>query len=219
MVLLTPFLVSISKCPFYTLQIPLYTPYYNIYPPTIYIYPSTNLSLQQMTDKRLFNTLRLTSTLNTSNMHFFNKDSMLKPYSRAVDILYEFYDVRLDLYAQRRLALLSSLSSHIEKLSEETRFLELVVSGELVVSNRPREDVVNDLKDHGFEPINSGFRHLLNRSMWHTTKEAVEKLHASLAQARQEKAVLEETTPEKMYAQELKALKKALIKHDKRFKR
>lgn len=46
--------------------------------------------------------MRLSSTLNITNMVLFNKDLQITKYSSETEILEEFFHIRLELYQQRK---------------------------------------------------------------------------------------------------------------------
>lgn len=47
----------------------------------------------------------------------------------------------------------ADLQNQFEKLSNQARFIQMIVSKELVISNRKKADVVQELRKHEFRPF------------------------------------------------------------------
>lgn len=58
--------------------------------------------MKKAEDLTLLNALKITSTINTTNIVCFDKDSKIKKYSGPEEILREFYDLRLEHYVKRK---------------------------------------------------------------------------------------------------------------------
>jgi DNA topoisomerase-2 len=52
--------------------------------------------------KKLESTLKLCNKETITNMHCFNRKSVIRKYETIYDILREFYDVRLEYYRKRK---------------------------------------------------------------------------------------------------------------------
>ncbi|GAA5946881.1 hypothetical protein JCM3775_000936 [Rhodotorula graminis] len=96
---------------------------------------------------------KIVSKVNTSNMVCFDPQGKIKKYASAEDIVSDFYDVRLDYYHKRKKHLVGELELVHERLSNQARFIQLIISRELVVSNRKRADVVAELRKRNFRPF------------------------------------------------------------------
>ena len=63
----------------------------------------------------------------------FDHTGCLKRYSGAVEILKEFFDVRLDLYRKRKEYLEGQLTAEAAKLTNQARFIVEKIEGKVVV--------------------------------------------------------------------------------------
>merc|ERR1712129_240450 len=72
-------------------------------------------------------------------------------YENVEQILQEFYDCRLRMYGSRKKALLSSMEHTLKKITNQARFIMMIVEGKLKISNRKRMAVVQDLKERKFD--------------------------------------------------------------------
>lgn len=69
-----------------------------------------------------------------------------------MDILKEFYILRLNMYQKRKEYLEGMLEAEAQKLSDQARFIVEKCSGELVVENKKRKTIVDELIKNGYQP-------------------------------------------------------------------
>ncbi|XP_076941033.1 DNA topoisomerase 2-like [Bidens hawaiensis] len=96
---------------------------------------------------------KLTTSLNTSNMHLFDANGVIKKYDTPEQILEDFFYLRLEYYEKRKTALLRELEKASVMLANKVRFICEVVEGSLIVSNRKKADLLAELKVKGYTPI------------------------------------------------------------------
>uniref|UniRef100_H3G7M6 DNA topoisomerase 2 n=1 Tax=Phytophthora ramorum TaxID=164328 RepID=H3G7M6_PHYRM len=179
---------------------------------------------------------KLESSLSTSNMHLFDAAGHIKKYENPKQVMDEFYGVRLEYYERRKKAMLQKLKDQIKLLSNKARFVLSVVEGKLIVSNRKRQDLLEELISEGYDQIlpkskrkssndddsndedegnvtdaGRGYDYLLSMKIWSLTKERVDKLRAELQDREQEFSVLEGRTVQDLWITDLDALEKMLV--------
>eukprot|EP00747_Dinoflagellata_sp_TGD_P131249 gnl/TRDRNA2_/TRDRNA2_174938_c5_seq6.p1 gnl/TRDRNA2_/TRDRNA2_174938_c5~~gnl/TRDRNA2_/TRDRNA2_174938_c5_seq6.p1 ORF type:complete len:1372 (-),score=438.03 gnl/TRDRNA2_/TRDRNA2_174938_c5_seq6:62-4120(-) len=106
----------------------------------------------------LLKALKLRTSVSTSNMVFFDYEGKIKKYATELEVLEDFAKLRLKYYQKRKDYNLGRLRRDKELIDAKVKFILMVIKGELVVSKRKREDLVAELKKHGFktlEQINS----------------------------------------------------------------
>jgi len=108
---------------------------------------------KQVDSEGLEKVFKVVSKVNTSNMVCFDPQGKIKKYATPEDIVADFYDVRLEYYHKRKKHLVGELELVHERLSNQARFIQLIISRELVVSNRKRADVVAELRKRNFRPF------------------------------------------------------------------
>lgn len=106
--------------------------------------------MQKAKDVGLYRKFRLISNLSTSNMVAFDPQGRLRRYATPQEILSEFYHVRLDFYKKRHEHQITELKYELERLSQRARFIKLIIENELVVSNKKRKILEDELKDLKF---------------------------------------------------------------------
>ena len=144
----------------------------------------------------------------------FDLNGKIKKYTSAEEILIDFFHKRLEYYGLRKVSLLQSspfqanpqqnladeLNKQFEKLSNQARFVQMIITKELVVSNKRKSVVVGELRDLKFRPfpknkkaleageteaaleeeeegLASDYDYLLGMAIWSLTAERVRPLH------------------------------------------
>lgn len=80
-----------------------------------------------------------------SKLNFFRFDSIM-------DILKEFYSLRLTMYQKRKDYLEGMLAAEAQKLSNQARFITEKCNMTLTVENKKRKVIVEELLKRGYEP-------------------------------------------------------------------
>ncbi|KAJ3544854.1 hypothetical protein NM688_g5693 [Phlebia brevispora] len=178
---------------------------------------------------------KLTGKINTSNMMCFDFDGKIKKYESPEEIVEEFYPVRLAWYQKRKDYMAGQLQLEFERLTNQARFVQMIVDKTLVVSGRKKADVVADLRKKDFRPFPKvkkakdiverdpteenpeeeeeeeegagagDYDYLLNMSISSLTKEKIEKLKQQAGDKEAELLRLLELTPIQMWNTDLDA--------------
>eukprot|EP00731_Ephydatia_muelleri_P019883 Em0012g708a len=112
-----------------------------------------NLSAEKMEEASRANAykkFKLESSFTTSNMVLFDHNGCLKRYASVVDILQEFYDVRLDLYRKRKEWLEGQLTAEASRLHHQARFILEKIDGKIVVENKKKAEMIEILRKAGY---------------------------------------------------------------------
>lgn len=187
--------------------------------------------LEKAEEKGLLEFFRLTSKIATSNMICFDLDGKIKRYGSPEEIIEDFYPVRLAYYQKRKDHLAAELQYVFEKLTNQARFVKMIVDKELVISNRKKVDIVVDLKKHKFRPFpkisqakeageeaqalededepetstsNAGdYDYLLGMAISSLTREKIEKLLQSASEKEDELLALLKLSPKELWNTDL----------------
>ncbi|KAL8775572.1 MAG: hypothetical protein Q9209_000068 [Squamulea sp. 1 TL-2023] len=148
---------------------------------------------------------KLSRTLATSNLVAFDPEGRITKYANVEDILKEFYGVRIKFYERRKAQLLSEKTQDLEKYTNQMRFIQMIIDGQLVIAKKKKADLVMELKAKNFKPIGKAidatkqgdlapiadnedeneedvktgagsYDYLLGMPLWSLTKERVENL-------------------------------------------
>lgn len=184
--------------------------------------------LEKAEQQGLLEFFKLTSKINTSNMMCFDFDGKIRKYDSAEEILEEFYPMRLAFYQKRKDFLANEIQTAFEKLSNQARFVQMIINKDLVVSNRKKVDIVADLRRHKFRsfPKVTGakasgedeeaeededndvgdladYDYLLGMAIWSLTKEKIERLLLQAQEKEVELLALLEKTPKDLWNSDL----------------
>lgn len=189
-----------------------------------FVIKMTPEKMKEALDAGLYAKFKLTSKISITNMMLFDHDGVIRKYDGPEDIVKEFFDVRLDMYKQRKAHLLKVAEAELKRISNKTRFILAVVNGQLVLSNRKKADIVAELEKEGYSKLapqkKSGeviadseedessssslsYDYLLNMSLSSLTLEKVEGLKKQEEDCRHEVEVLEKTTEAEMWKTDL----------------
>ncbi|XP_058196759.1 DNA topoisomerase 2-like isoform X1 [Rhododendron vialii] len=184
-------------------------------------------TLSAAKEEGLAKKFKLTTTISTSNMHLFDPKGVLKKYETPEEILEEFFHLRLEFYGKRKEVLLNVLQSELLKLENKVRFIEGVVDGDIIVTNRKRADLFFELKQKGFAQFQTkiielgvsggtegngenGYDYLVSIPIGTLILEKVRELRAERDKINGEVDDLKKATPMSLWTKDLDALEKEL---------
>ncbi|KAF8604983.1 DNA topoisomerase II [Ceratobasidium sp. AG-I] len=180
-------------------------------------------------------TFKLVGQINTSNMICFDQNGKIKKYKSPEEILEEFYTLRLSYYQKRKQHMCDELERQYERLSNQARFVNMIIKKELVVSNKKKADLCTELRKLEFRPFpkvrkakeagedegaqddedeqpvgaSSDYDYLLGMAIWSLTREKVEKLLTEQAAKEEEWNLLLKKKPMELWNDDLNDFMKA----------
>lgn len=110
----------------------------------------SNTAMRQALEEGLENKFKLSSTLSLGNMVAFDPQGRLKKYESVEQILTDFFYVRLDLYQKRKDYMSNQLKNQLEKISNQARFVNMIIEKKLNINNRKKIDLIADLESLHF---------------------------------------------------------------------
>ena len=108
---------------------------------------------QALQGQDLYKFFKLETAITTSNFNLFSSTGQIAHYSSPQHIIDEFFEFRLPYYQERKNFLLAKFEKEIRRLSNMTRFILEVVEGKLIINNRPRKDIMQDLVKRKYDPL------------------------------------------------------------------
>ena len=94
---------------------------------------------------------KLTSSISISSMHAFDSCTFLRRYDTSTVILKEFFTIRLEFYEKRKVYLQGMLQSEADRLSNQARFIMEKCDRTLVVENKKRKAMIEELVKRGYD--------------------------------------------------------------------
>jgi DNA topoisomerase II len=169
--------------------------------------------LEPLTEEELMDIFELESIINMSNMHLFDATGKIKKYNSPEEIIDDYYKVRIDFYEKRRQFFLMKLKVKKHRLSNIGKFINLVIKGTIKINNVPMDKIIKQLQYNKIEEIDGSYSYLMNIPIYKLSKEELDKLKEEFNKVKTQINELNETTPVKMWHQDLVSLKASLRKY------
>ncbi|KAH8404824.1 hypothetical protein KR222_004799 [Zaprionus bogoriensis] len=96
--------------------------------------------------------LKLSSSMSLNQMHAFDKNNCLRRYANPQEVLVEFYELRLEYYHRRKDFLVGQLTAQADRLSDQARFILEKCEKTLVIENKQRKNMIDELVKRGYRP-------------------------------------------------------------------
>ncbi len=144
--------------------------------------------------------LGLVKTIHTSNMYLMTPKGIQK-YASPEEILVDYTDMRLQMYAKRKDHLVQELKKEADSQMIRARFIQAVASGKLCVFQRPRGDIEHEMSQLGFP-----HELLVSVRTYQYTAEEIQKAQRRAVELREELSKLEGTSVSSLWKQDLGAL-------------
>jgi DNA topoisomerase-2 len=129
-------------------------------------------------DKDLIKFFKLEKNINGTNMVAFDENRVIQKYESPDDILWTFYKYRLSLYEKRHKYILDDIQRRLVEVSEELRFIRMVINDEIVVFKKTKKQIADILIDYEFDSCTHTT--LLNIPISKFTKDEVNNLESKL---------------------------------------
>lgn len=155
--------------------------------------------------------LKLSTVISTSNMVCFDSFGKIKKYNSPLEIIRDFYQLRLRYYDMRKEYRLQAIKEELDKLENKVKFIKSVIAGTLIINNRPTEDIIKDLERMMFTKVDN-FEYLLGMKISSLTKERIEKLAKDCEEKRKEFETLSKKTIYDLWMIDLEAFEIAYRK-------
>ena len=169
-------------------------------------------TLSEMTDDDLISKFQLTSKLNASNMHLFDRNGKIKKYANTTEIIDDYYDIRLEYYDKRKEFLLKKYAEKKLWFDNVIRFIKLVISGKIVINNTPLAVIKDSLIKNKFDMIDDSYQYLLGIAIYKFSKDELDKLNKDYIDLIAEIKELESKDNKKLWHEDLLELKKEVKK-------
>jgi DNA topoisomerase-2 len=159
--------------------------------------------------------LKLYTTQSTTNMHLFNAQDKLKKYDKVEQIMDDYFETRLQMYQQRKEAMILRLEKELLLLSNKARFVQENLAGTIDLRKKKKEEVTNLLqsKDYAVLDEDMEYKYLTKMPMDSVTEENVSKLLKDWETKKAELQIIQNTKVQQMWLTELETLKGAYLEY------
>lgn len=94
---------------------------------------------------------KLTSTIAITSMHSFDNNNCLRKYDSSTVIMKEFFALRMEFYEKRKVYLEGMMQAEADKLSNQARFITEKCDRTLVVENKKRKLMIEEMIKRGYD--------------------------------------------------------------------
>lgn len=99
--------------------------------------------------------LKLNSRLSMTNMWLYNSKGIITHYDSPLQIMEEFYDFRLEMYAERKKHQLKVLNNELEILKNKVKFINDVLSEKIIVNKKSKVEIISKIKTLGYPKLST----------------------------------------------------------------
>ena len=163
--------------------------------------------------------LHLYKKYSITNMHLYGPEGHIKRYDTVEEILRDYYNVRLQLYEDRKQYQLGIMEHMLKVISNKVRFILMVVEKKIEINNKKKTDIEAALEKHKFPKLGKTtitYDYLLSMPIYSLTQEKIEELKKQEEEKQSEHDILAGKTPETIWSEELDILE---AKYDKWYKK
>lgn len=161
-------------------------------------------------DTSILKILKLEEKISLNNMHLFY-DRKIKKYDSLNTIFLDYIQLRLDFYEKRKIYWLDKMNNDLIKLQAVVDFISLIQEDKILIKNRKKKELIQDLETINFIKIDESYDYLLNLNINNLTYEKSEELKKELNNTKKEIKELEKKSIKSLWINELVELKKELI--------
>jgi DNA topoisomerase-2 len=146
--------------------------------------------------------LGLSSRIKLTNMHAFDRHGKIRKFASVNEILQEYADTRLAMYASRKSNMLAELRAKLPWHTSVVKFLTLICEDVIDLRKKPHAECVSLLQTHELTDIPD----LLKLPISSMTMENVQKHQTELARIHARLSEIEGTTPARFWIADLENL-------------
>ncbi len=160
-----------------------------------------------MESKADYESLKLVSTIQTTNLVLFNEHGKIHKYDTIYDILESFCKTRKIYYDLRRNRVYEVLSKKYGIIESKIKFISMVMGGSLILYNRDEKDIITDIRSNDILEIDGGFEYLLSMQMRTFSKQKIQLLESKRQDIKRQIEQIDKTTVSEMWIHDLDNIK------------
>ena len=135
----------------------------------------------------VYNKLKLSKPLTLNNQHLYNSIGQIKKYDSTLEILMEFYEVRLMMYSKRKQYLIGKLNKELDILKYKKLFIEMVLDGKIIIYRQKKDVIIDKLIELKFPKLTSNnYEYITDIPLFNLTQEKIEELNEKFNNKEQE---------------------------------
>jgi DNA topoisomerase II len=157
---------------------------------------------------QLAKVLHLNKTIKQSNMNLYTTDYTIKSFQSAEEILESFYPWRLKWYGARRDLLLEKLKEEIGFISNQIKFIDLVITDKAKIFTLSPEAIDKYLETNKISRVAGTYNYLTTMTFSQLTRANLERLERKLSETKLEHKRIDKKTGRDLWIEDLDELSK-----------
>ena len=160
--------------------------------------------------------LKLTSSIQVSNMHVYKNNEIVK-YSNPNNMIKDYADIRLQVYQNRKDYWIRILENELDLLRYRRKFIKEVISNKLIISKKQKQVLIDELKEREYPELSTNinskpsFDYLVGMPMWTLTQEKIDELESNYNDKKMELDNFKNKTIQTLWLEELDILLESYI--------
>lgn len=155
--------------------------------------------------------LKLYTTVTNSNMHLFDYNDKLRKYDDVKTIVDDYYTKRLELYDVRKKYMIDEINKELVIMSNKAKYIQEVLKGTIDLRRKSKEVIDELLEAKSYDKLgkDNDYKYLVKMPMDSVSQENVEKIMNDFDKKKKDLEIVQSTTIQKMWLNELSELKDA----------
>tara|TARA_Y100001970_G_scaffold293425_1_gene440125 strand:+ start:1777 stop:5145 length:3369 start_codon:yes stop_codon:yes gene_type:complete len=156
--------------------------------------------------------LKLYSNLSSSNMHLFSHEEKLTKHDNVKDIVDKYFDVRLHYYGVRKDYMIKKIGQELKLLTNKANYIMENLEGTIDLRRKKKNEIIEMLESKHYDKMedDDDYKYLIKMTMDSVSHENVEKLLKDKITKEEKLKVIEGTTIQQMWYQDLQDLESSL---------
>lgn len=170
-----------------------------------------------ITKNTLHSTLNLITKKSITNMHLYDETGKIKKYLSPVEILEDFYNLRIEYYEKRKLYIINKLTKELNLLTWKMKFINDVLNKNIIIERKKKQEIIDRLTELKYPQLanddkNTSYDYLILMPLYSLSEEKIKELEDKCNNKQEELSKVRETTCENMWTDEITELRQAYIK-------
>lgn len=124
--------------------------------------------------------LKLNTTLSTTNMVLFDPDGRIKKYNTIEEIVVDFCKSRINFYVKRKQQNLEKLSKQLLISKNKQRFITSILNDTFTLKGKKESQIIQELCQGGYDKVDNGFKYLLSIPIGSFSTDQIEDLTTTI---------------------------------------
>ena len=171
---------------------------------------------KMINNNSLYTKLGLITKKSITNMHLYDETGNIKKYDSPIEILEDFYSVRLDYYEKRKKYIIDKLTKELNILNYKMKFINDVLNKVIVIERKRKQEIIDKLIELEYPQLadgdkNDSYDYLIGMPLYNLTLEKIAEFENKCKNKEQELANVRTTSLEDMWTNELNELRIAYV--------